>query len=536
MPRSRDEWNGSVKVHRGILHLQVKDGVDGDWVERSLKLPDTPANRKIAEKKLRDLREAILGRLGALGTIGPATVRAWAKKWFEDRERTGLTRIAEDRAKFERHVCQVRGEGWSLPIGDMPLEDVHPRHMVEVVKRMQDAVEDDGVTKKYAPRTWRNVYYTARALFRDAEVEELIPRNTSPCNLTKRQLGKMRDKTPGWRESAIYTRHELHGLVFDDEVIPLVRRVMYALLGVAMLRDGELAGLRFRRMQFDAEPLGRLSIMTSYDDGSTKTEIERFMPIHPSIAPLLAEWKLSGWAQTFGRSPTPDDLVVPVPPAGAREGAIVRKLAIAAFRAKLLAARDRASLTNREVDKALGTKGMAAHWFDSQQASLPKAAVWPALAKLLRLEEDLGQEFAQVRAMPVNKATRSKPAGSMLDRHWVWKRLRKDLIALGYRHRRAHDLRRTGISLSRTDGAQKDILRRGTHAPPKDIIELYTEYDYDVLCREVAKLRLNGKRDADVLELESGGAGGAPAEDRGLAAPENAPTPLKHGKRSVVDA
>ncbi len=38
------------------------------------------------------------------------------------------------------------------------------------------------------------------------------------------------------------------------------------------------------------------------------------MPAHPTLAAILAEWKLSAWAAMMGRQPTPDDLIVPMPP------------------------------------------------------------------------------------------------------------------------------------------------------------------------------------------------------------------------------
>lgn len=38
------------------------------------------------------------------------------------------------------------------------------------------------------------------------------------------------------------------------------------------------------------------------------------MPVHPVLAAMLAEWKLTGWALLMGRQPTPDDLIVPMPP------------------------------------------------------------------------------------------------------------------------------------------------------------------------------------------------------------------------------
>jgi integrase len=154
---------------------------------------------------------------------------------------------------------------------------------------------------------------------------------------------------------------------------------MYALLGVGMMRHGEAAGLRWRAYDATMEPLGRLEVSTSYDDGETKTETPRYMPAHPALAALLAEWKLTGWEAAFGHAPGPDDLVLPVTPEEKRKG-------------------------------------------------------------------------------------RKKATGAMRDRHYTWKRAQKDLDLLGLRRRRVHDLRRTGITLARGDGADRDILRRGTHA------------------------------------------------------------------------
>ena len=79
--------------------------------------------------------------------------------------------------------------------------------------------------------------------------------------------------------------------------------------------------------------------------------------------------------------------------------------------------------------------------------------------------------------------------GSMRDRHYARKRLILDLLKLGLRHRRAHDLRRTGISIAQDDGADRAILRWGTHAAPREIIDLYTTHAWATLCREVGKLR-----------------------------------------------
>lgn len=397
------EWKGCVTAHRGILYLKIKDGTR--WVERSQKLPDSPENRKVAARRLAQVRDQILNRAATLGAPGPATLRAWSTRWIEDRRRQGLTRVDEDLAKLKDHVLEVRGQGWPLPLGDLLLEDIRARHLVEVVEQVR--------AKGLAPRTVRNVYYLAKALFRDAEIAELLPPGASPAILTKRQLGKVRDARPGWRATAVFTRGELEQLVSDPQ-LPPDRRVWNALLGLGMLRTGEAAGLRWRSVQ-PAAPLGRLVIATSYDDGTTKTEVERWMPAHPTLAAILAEWKLSGWEAAFGRAPAPDDLVVPV---------------------------------TEEVRKG-----------------------------------------------------RRRPTGAIRDRHFAWKRLRRDLLTLGLRHRRAHDLRRTGITLARAGGADKDRLRRGTHGEDRDVLELYTSVEWELLCGEVAKLQCERLVGGTVLEL-----------------------------------
>ena len=70
------------------------------------------------------------------------------------------------------------------------------------------------------------------------------------------------------------------------------------------------------------------------------------------------------------------------------------------------------------------------------------------------------------------------------------KRFREDLDRLGMRARRQHDTRRTFITLARRDGARADILEAITHGPRGDIINIYTTLPWDLLCEEVAKLKI----------------------------------------------
>lgn len=296
MPAMLRPWRGSVLSKRGKLVLQVRDAA-GRWRQRATGILDTPEGRVQAERLLAELRTGLKARED-VGQAGPVTVEGWGTRWL--RGRAGPD-AKNDAARLRLHVYPV--------IGGMALDEVRPRHLVELVDRLRGAGR--------APRTVRNVYSVVKALFRDARIADVLTA-PDPCILTHRQLGKIRD-APGFRRAeAVFGADELAALLADER-ISQDRRVWYALLGLGMLRTGEAAGLRWSRVQ-RGEPLGRLVVATSYDRGSTKTGSERWMPVHPALARMLAAWRLGGWAQTFGRPPTDADLVLPVPPEGPRKG------------------------------------------------------------------------------------------------------------------------------------------------------------------------------------------------------------------------
>jgi integrase len=373
--------------------LQVKDE-RGAWVQRATPFRiDVPGDEQRALALLVEVRAKLQATQGLTDETGLVTVRAWSKKWLIDRRASGVRDVDNDESRLDLHVL--------AHIGEMPLAEVRARHLVELFGAMKKA--------ELAPKTIWNTYSTVKAMWRDARIADVLTDSPDPCILTHRQLGKVRDARPGWREAAVYTRDELEQLIGDPRV-PMDRRVLYGLLGVAMLRDGEAAGLLWGRVGLDVEPLGRIVVACSYDHEWPKTQAERWMPIHPTLHAVLAEWKLGGWAQMMGRPPSAEDLVVPC-------------------------------------------------------------------------------------SKPTNRGPR-KPLGAMRDKNYIWKRITADLVRLGARHRRAHDLRRTGISLARADGADELLLKRGTHAPPRNVMGLYTSVEWETLCREVAKLRLDRSRHA----------------------------------------
>jgi integrase len=214
-------------------------------------------------------------------------VEQFAKKWIHDRRPLGLKTVSDDETRLRRHV---------LPsLRHLRLDEVRPRHVRELVIKLR-------TEGKLAPRTIHHVFHTTKAMFHHAVADELL--DTNPCVLTRGVLPKKADKDPGWRATAIYTREEVERLISDAR-IPEDRRVLYALKALAGLRHGEAADLTWRQYDTTLEPLGGLSLER------TKTQVPRRVPVHPTLARVLAEWKLSGWERTYGRAPSAQDLVVP---------------------------------------------------------------------------------------------------------------------------------------------------------------------------------------------------------------------------------
>jgi integrase len=145
---------------------------------------------------------------------------------------------------------------------------------------------------------------------RDAALRDLIP--SSPCILTTPHLPSAEDADSEWRLTASFTRAELEVLISPHALVEPDATVTYALLGLAAVRHGELAALRWRHV-LEREPLAGLLVANSNARRRTKKGKTRLMPVHPTLAAVLAEWRLEGWARLMGRAPAEDDLVMPLP-------------------------------------------------------------------------------------------------------------------------------------------------------------------------------------------------------------------------------
>ena len=88
---------------------------------------------------------------------------------------------------------------------------------------------------------------------------------------------------------------------------------MRAALAVATRpgRGAELADHRLHGRAAHADQHGAGVQLGDRQIKTTKTEDGRAVPMHPTLAKILATWRLSHWSRLYGRQPTPDDHVVP---------------------------------------------------------------------------------------------------------------------------------------------------------------------------------------------------------------------------------
>jgi hypothetical protein len=285
-------------VRKGMIWCRLKDE-RGRWISKSTGChvgQDADADEYIAAAQAR------LDAKRALAPNGPLTVARFVERWLEAR-RKETSDWRNDESRLRLHVLPI--------IGGLELARVRAPAIVDLIRRVRASSK-----RPVSPRTVYNIYSVVSALFRDAKLAGLI--DESPCCLDDRQLGPRVDSADFDRAEAVFSRAEAVEIISTPR-IPLDRSVVYALELLAGIRTGETAALRWRRYDPTAQPLGRLSVAKSYNtranrEKGTKTEAVRHVPVHPTLAAILAEWKLSGWAAMMGRAPGPDDLIVPLPP------------------------------------------------------------------------------------------------------------------------------------------------------------------------------------------------------------------------------
>lgn len=323
-------------------------------------------------------------------------MRAWVKAQT-------YSSADDDVGDVERYIAPS-------PIADVPVSLIRPYHILDFIEWMKQRPSMRGGT--LSSRTIRNVYSIVRRALDEAVIREVLASN--PCAVLRNKLPHIVDKVPGAREAWKLTRNEIERLI-SDERIPLARRLVYALLFLTGCRPGEFSALRFRDWDRTMKPLGRITITRSINYKTrkvkaTKTNAHKQVPVHPTLARLLAEWRLGGWAKTFGRPPSDDDLIVPT-----------------------------AEMLPRKADK-------------------------------------------------------------------ITRMLKRDCRVLGIPEHFAYAARHSFISLAQDDGADGQVLRWVTHAPPRTSFDGYTKIAWTRLCEELVKLKIELREPSQVVVITAAAA------------------------------
>ncbi len=295
----------SVYEKRGWLYVSYKDA-SGRWRNAATKLPK--GQEKKAQKIADQLDAMVATGLAAGAAAGaPVTFRMWAEKWTKEQREAGVATADESLRRLEQHIYPA--------LGSLTFPELRPRVVRAAVRALRNRKSRRG--GPLAARSIWNVYAALHSCLEAAVAEELLEAN--PCVLRPGDLPARVDADPEWRDTAVFTHAEIEALI-SDERIPEDRRVVYALLFFTGPRFGEAAALRWRSYQADVEPLGKLTYSRSYSTrrkeiGGLKTARKgvavRVAPVHPTLAKILAEWKVGGWARLMKRNPTDEDLVVP---------------------------------------------------------------------------------------------------------------------------------------------------------------------------------------------------------------------------------
>lgn len=171
--------------------------------------------------------------------------------------------------------------------------------------------------------------------------------------------------------------------------------------------------------------------------------------------------------------------------------------------------------------------------------------VHPTLAQLLMVWRAVGWAEANGREPRADDLILPNH-GERRTNSVIWKGLQEDLELLGLRRRRAHDFRRTTISLALADGARKEIIQTLTHPSRKQAFDLYVSLPWGTLCSEVAKIRVGHPAATPLLQSTMGAAGIEGAAERRSKPPttavtseavwDSAPSPAEgRSKRSSVE-
>lgn len=127
----------------------------------------------------------------------------------------------------------------------------------------------------------------------------------------------------------------------------------------------------------------------------------------------------------------------------------------------------------------------------TKTAAVKLAPVHPALAALLDAWRAAGWAEYMGRTPQADDLVVPNKDGKVRNTNRQNRDLGRDCTRIGIEHRHQHAMRHTFITLVQDDGADGQVIRWITHAPPRTAFDNYTRAQWNRLCEELVKLRID---------------------------------------------
>lgn len=224
-------------------------------------------------------RRARRGASSSTTSAAGETVTAYAARWLADREARGYTSVRTDRARFTQWVAPMLGD---KPIASAAVLDV---------ERLVEDLDARVLRGELAWKTAQNAWGLVTKLFDDARRSKVLGLRVRSDNPAAEVRGPDRGAT---KAKVFVYPSELARLGSCDDV-PASWRRLFVVATYLYLRAAELRGLRWEDLDLEHRRAHvHRTVNEAGEEGTTKGEAGRLVPIEASLVPLLEAMRAEG--------------------------------------------------------------------------------------------------------------------------------------------------------------------------------------------------------------------------------------------------
>lgn len=273
--RGKDSWELTVSLGKGPNNKYIKKS-------KTIKVTE-----KMTPKKLQEYLEFEYSKFkqeletGMYITPGKITFADFIDTW---REKYAVSHLGT--ATLENYMQHLNKR--VIPyIGHLKLEDIKPMHLVDLMDSLTNGERKDGKEGKLSPGTVHYIHRAVRNVFSRAVEWKLIQSN--PMDGVKKPKLETRDLD-------VYTKEETEKIFTYLEEEPEMWRLLITVALTTGLRRGEILGLEWKHIDFEARTIDVLQTLSFTKNGyeikepKTKTS-KRRLEVPASLIGDLKEYK-----------------------------------------------------------------------------------------------------------------------------------------------------------------------------------------------------------------------------------------------------